>query len=256
MAVGSVLAAWAPAASAEEPSAQDAGALETKEVRVDGRTYRGTIVEMRPRVSVRMRLAGGDELTVPWSEVVSIDGASRETLEAGTPPQLTREEAAREAESKLPEHWYGWQTLLIDAGSATLLLVGNAAALVGLAGYVVGPPVTHAVHGQGGPAVGSGLLRVTLPFALAVLSWELSNNSTNGSSGAPFSAALNGALLGMLGASAIDAGVLAWEPQHPEPPARGALPAAPSIALTPLLAPASDSRHAGPAGGLALIGSF
>jgi hypothetical protein len=246
--VGSVLGtAWAPAAHAQT----------VNEVRVDGRAFRGTILEVRPRVSVRLRLADGDELSVPWSEVVSIDGTPRETLEAGTPRLLTREEAARAAPRT---HWYGWQTLLVDAGSVVLTFTG-AGAPVGIVAYIVGPPVVHAVHGQGGPAVGSALLRLTLPLALAVAGLEVANELTPPNSGGnglgnAYLGLFGGAFVGVAAASAIDASVLAWEPQRPVPTTRGAMPAPPSIAITPMIAPASDLRHATPTGGLAIIGSF
>jgi hypothetical protein len=234
-------------------AAHTAQAQTVNEVRVDGRSFRGTIVEMRPRVSVRLRLTDGDELSVPWSEIVSIDGTPRETLESGTAPLPTREEAARDARRT---HWYGWQTLLVDAGSVVLLFVGAAQA--GIVGYIAGPPVVHAVHGQAGAAVGSGLLRLTLPVALAMVGLELASqvNSGGNTLGNAFFGFFGGAFVGVVAASTIDASLLAWEPQRAAPTTRGALPVAPSIAITPVLAPASDARHAAPIGGVALVASF
>lgn len=239
-------------------AAGTAGAQQTAndEVRVGGRTYRGTVVEVRPRVSVRLRLADGDELTVPWSEVVSLDGTPRETLESGTPPLRTEQEAARSAPRT---HWYGWQTLLVDGGSVVLLLAG--AAPVGVVSYVVGAPIVHVAHRQYAPAVGSGLLRLTLPIAFAFLGAEVANAATPSSSGsnglgAAFVGVFGGAFGGIVAASAIDASVFAWEPRARPPGERNETRSAPSVALVPTLSPSLEPRRPASNAGVALVGSF
>jgi len=237
-------------------AAATAGAQTVDEVRVEGRTYRGTIVETRPRISVRLRLGDRDELTVPWSEIVSVDGVSRESLESGTPPLLTPEQAA----SAVPRtHWYGWQTLIADGGSVALLF-SPYTALVGITGYVVASPVIHGVHGQVGPAVGSALLRLTMPIGLALAGAAVASeltpaNSPNGL-GNVLLGLFGGALLGVVGASAIDASLLAWEPARAASGTKGETRTAPSIALVPVLSPSPEARGSDPIRGLALVGSF
>lgn len=232
-----------------------AGAQAPDEVRVEGRTYRGTIVETRPRVSVRLRLAGGDELTVPWSEIVSVDGAPRESLESGTPPLPTPEQR----ESALPRtHWYGWQTLVADGASVSLLF-SPYTAIVGLAGFVVASPVIHGVHGRAGAAVGSAALRLAMPVGGALTGLYVASKLTSPGSPNAFGNVLlglfGGALLGMVGASAIDASLLGWEHAGAASATNGATQAAPSIALVPVLSPSTEARTA-TTGGFALVGSF
>lgn len=209
-----------------------------------GRSYRGAILQMRPRISVRLRLPDGDELSVPWSEIVSVDGAPRETLESGTPPLLTREAAAASAPHT---HWYGWQTLIAD-GSAVSLLFSPYTSAVALIGYVVASPVIHLVHGQVGPAVGSTLLRLTLPIAFALVGVEVEND--------PWLGAFGGAFLGVVGTSAIDASLLAWEPQRSSPGSERAARASPSFTFVPMLAPKREARGASAVAGLELVGAF
>ncbi len=245
--VGSLLAAATAGAQAQAQPAD--------EVRVEGHTYRGTIVETRPRISVRLRLAGGDELTVPWSEIVSVDGAPRESLESGTPPLPTPEER----ESALPRtHWYGWQTLLAD-GASVSLLCSPYTAIVGIAGFVVASPVIHGVHGRAGAAVGSAALRLVMPVGGALMGLEVASKLTSPNSpnalGDVIMGGLAGAFLGVLGASAIDAALLGWEPARAPSATKGATQAAPSIALVPLLSPSTEPRAA-TIGGFALVGSF
>ncbi|HEX8792927.1 MAG TPA: hypothetical protein VF765_18405 [Polyangiaceae bacterium] len=218
------------------------------EVRVGGRTYRGTILEVRPRISVRLRLANGDELTAPWSEVVSIDGTPRETLESGAPPLRTREEIARAAPRN---HWYGWQTLIVDGGSVALLFTGVGAA-AGIVTFLAGPPIVHVAHGQWGSGAASALLRLTMPFAFAAMgaiggSYAMGNG---------FVGLLGGGFAGVAGASAIDAAVLAWEPRASPPGPTDRPRTAPSIALVPLLSTSPETRTPASVGGLVVLGSF
>ena len=59
--------------------------------------------------------------------------------------------------------WYGWQTLLVDAGSLTLFLAeptGSAGTVFGLIGLAVGAPIVHWAHDHGGEAGLSLALRV------------------------------------------------------------------------------------------------
>lgn len=248
--VGSLLAA-ATAGAQTQTQAQPAD-----EVRVEGRTYRGTIVETRPRISVRLRLAGGDELTVPWSEIVSVDGAPRESLESGTPPLPAPERAALAAPRT---HWYGWQTLVADGASVSLLF-SPFTAIVGLSGFVVASPVIHFAHGQVGSGVGSAALRLAMPVGGALMGLEVASKLTSPNSpnalGDVIMGGLAGAFLGIIGASAIDASLLAWEPARAPSATKGATQAAPSIALMPVLSPSTESRASASVVGVTLVGSF
>lgn len=85
--------------------------------------------------------------------------------------------------------WYGYQTLLADAASLTIGAVafshrgdpyagrfGSTALTLGLiagAGYLLGPPGVHALHGRTSEAESSLTLRFGLPAAAALLSFGL-----------------------------------------------------------------------------------
>jgi hypothetical protein len=218
-------------------------------VQVKGRTFRGTAVETRPGVLVRLRLDDSTEVTVLWSEVVSIDG---EPL----PPATSVKPGPKPAQPDLPRHWYGWQTLLVDAGSVVLLPLAG----VGIVTYAVGPSIVHAAHGRAGPALGSILLRVSMPLVLAVVGVGIgdaatpSNQNYNGVAPAPILGGLTGLVLGVLGAMAIDDAVFAWEPVKPSPAAAG-LGASPSITIVPRITLTGDAEH-GHARWMGIGGSF
>ncbi|HEY3818191.1 MAG TPA: hypothetical protein VGL81_13520 [Polyangiaceae bacterium] len=207
-------------------------------VRVTGHTFHGTVVEARPRVLVRIRLADGAEMTVPWSEVLAIEHADGTPLPLAAPPRATEPAGA-----DLPRHWYGWQILLVDGGSLALLPLGGA----GLVTYAVGPAVVHAAHGRAAPAIGSVLLRVGLPLVLGLaglwvgtVATRPDQNSNDIATGPIFGGAL-GLLAGFIGAMVVDDAVLAWEPVKPSPASKPG--AAAPIRLVPRLALAGDAEH-------------
>ena len=227
-------------------------------IQVRGRTFRGTVVESRPGVLVRIRLDDGAEVTAPWSEVVTID-------DQPLPPATAAKPAPKPAVTDLPRHWYGWQTILVDAGSLLMFLGGAAsqsgtlAAFSGVT-YAVGPPIVHAVHGRAGEALGSVLLRVGLPFLLAVVGVGIgdaatpSNQSNNVFAAGPIVGALTGLVTGVLAAAAIDDAVLAWEPGPVSIPGKGTR-ASPSVVVVPKIALTGDAEH-GHAGWVGIGGSF
>jgi len=126
----------------------------------------------------------------------------------------------------VPKVWYGWQTLLVDlaagaavAGGANSFYssgVGVGIAALGILTYVVGPPIVHAAHHEGGRALGSLGLRIGVPLAGAGLGSAADDGGANFGN---WSGALAGVLTGMIAASVIDAGALAWtrEKQQSEP---------------------------------------
>ena len=218
-------------------------------VQVRGRTFRGTVVETRPGVLVRIRFNDGDEVTVLWSEVVTIDGAS-------PPPAIPIKPGPKLAQPDLPRHWYGWQTLLVDAGSLVLMPLAG----VGIVTYAVGPSIVHAAHGRAGAALGSILLRVSMPLVLAVVGVGIggaatpSNQNYNGVAPAPILGGLTGLVLGVLGAMAIDGAVFAWEPVKPSPAAAGSR-ASSSVIVAPKISLTGDAEH-GHAGWMGIGGTF
>jgi hypothetical protein len=143
------------------------------------------------------------------------------SLPEEAPPSLARNEKpefdhATKLEGYPTEHvgkrkpestWYGWQILISDGASAGMFLAGMAAkegALMGTAAvsFFVVPPIIHSTHGRGG--VGWGSFGIRAGVALLALSAP----STVKASG---DTAAGTALLFGLGATAIDAGALAWE---------------------------------------------
>lgn len=64
--------------------------------------------------------------------------------------------------------WYGWQSFLADAASGGVLAGGLVSwtvepTVIGYAGYLLATPIVHGVHGRGGRAVTSFLMRVLIP---------------------------------------------------------------------------------------------
>jgi hypothetical protein len=93
--------------------------------------------------------------------------------------------AGARAEADPPAgRWYGWQTILVDAGAATAMLVPLALSYgvplksyprpawvalegvfaLGLGTYAVGPATVHLSHGEQGHAAGSVVLRIAGPL--------------------------------------------------------------------------------------------
>lgn len=103
---------------------------------------------------------------------------------------VSTEAAAADAEEANDTHWYGWQTLAVDAAAATTMVVGvatapkggeGAASLllptrlldeppkstttldIGLALYTAGPAIVHAAHGRPLQSIGSAAIRAAGP---------------------------------------------------------------------------------------------
>jgi hypothetical protein len=128
--------------------------------------------------------------------------------------------------------WYGAELLVFDAG--TFVLTGAAAAvdtqapvawvLGGLITYIASGPVIHLLNGNASGAGLSVLMRVGIPFLAGAAGYALAPCSPPSSYDAPSeeTAAWNctwtrvgaaglGGILGILTASALDAGFLAWK---------------------------------------------
>jgi hypothetical protein len=139
--------------------------------------------------------------------------------------------------------WYGWQTLSTDAAALALALLagtssgagisssaGEALGWLALGTYGLGAPAVHFVHRNPGRALGSFGIRLGMPIAGAFAGASLASGCDG------FLCEASGAALGLLigvgGAVAIDAAVLAREtkPKHRDQRA-GLL--VPLVSLTP-----------------------
>ncbi|HEY6460193.1 MAG TPA: hypothetical protein VIY73_08575 [Polyangiaceae bacterium] len=231
-------------------SASAAAAAESDVVEVPGRVFRGTVVEVRERVLVRMRLANGDELTIPWSDVRSLRRA------AGAPPLPTPTPPSWSPPPPATTRWYGGQTLLVDAVAVGAALFAVEPVAIPL--YLLGAPTVHVVHGHPGKAVGSLLLRAALPVGLGaafLAAWPSGDSSDPKGTGVADNGvseklvgAFLGAGLGVVSAIVLDAAVLAREPI-------AAAPAKDSTAArTPTVAPLVMLRSSGDAGRSGWIG--
>lgn len=116
--------------------------------------------------------------------------------------------------------WYGWQTLIADAATVTLVPAvasqldkdGGAIALGMVSSYLLASPIIHLAHGRPGIAAASLGLRTGMPMTGALLGAALSGDCRGSFCG--LEGAAIGFVLGVLGASALDAAVLAREPRE------------------------------------------
>jgi hypothetical protein len=116
--------------------------------------------------------------------------------------------------SEGPGHmWYGWQLVLVDAGSALLLFLPEPR--FALVPYALGAPSVHALNGQGTRAGLSLGLRVLVPAAAAGLGAIAARAGAceRGDGGGVCGGALLGGafLLGMALAAVVDDAVIAWK---------------------------------------------
>jgi hypothetical protein len=165
--------------------------------------------------------------------------------------------------------WYGWQVLLVDAGSILVMIGGAAAqsgAVAGTGGliYLGGPAVVHFAHGNVAKGFGSMGLRLGAPFAGALLGFGVgaASCSSDRTSCAAVGAGL-GFLTGYLAGISIDAGLLAYEDVKAEtsaPAQSGARAPAPRVAKAPKASSSLTvipSAAVTPQGGsVGLVGTF
>jgi hypothetical protein len=150
---------------------------------------------------------------------------------AETPAGATPADKPKE-EEHFRRNWYGYQTLLIDAGALILLVSaiapansnngGLESALIDLSAttYIVGGPVVHLLHGRYAMSGIDLAVRAGAPLVLGVLGAAIgaaAGGSSNNSNGGFFSPAETGAIVGgvlgfsggIVGAIVVDASVLA-----------------------------------------------
>jgi hypothetical protein len=119
-----------------------------------------------------------------------------------------------------PRRWYGWQLLLVDAApivalSARPLDRGRDRAGVFLPGsivYLLAGPIVHNVQDRAFRSLPSLALR---GVALYLLSSSLDRAGCGGSAGGDLCSPSAALPLLLLGASAIDAGLLGWKRDAP-----------------------------------------
>lgn len=164
--------------------------------------------------------------------------------------------------------WYGWQTLISDGVSLSVttvgltlfvngagapdegiapspwFTVGGALAVIGAAGYVLAPLAIHSSHDRTAAAFGGAGLRLLLPLLGAEIGGRVSCGSRSFCAASPGQAV--GFIAGVVAASAIDAGLLAWDDARPAPPDT----ARATFGVAPLLS--ADRRQAG----LRVFGTF
>jgi hypothetical protein len=166
------------------------------------------------------------------------------------------EDQAEDARLGPRRHWYGWQTLAADGASLAALTlvvalstqdrsrnVGNLSGLAwfGALGYELAPGIIHFVHRNPGRGFASMGLRLGLPLAGAFLGASAASGCSGGFACEAGGVGL-GALVGMTGAIAIDAAVLAYD----DAPATGSR----GLSLTPLVSVTQRQAWVGFAGNL------
>jgi hypothetical protein len=175
--------------------------------------------------------------------------------EAAAPPLALAQPAAPPPPNQ--RVWYGNETLLVDGASFALTIlgaglaassggsqVGTALGVTGSLGYLFGGPIVHWVHGRGMPGAGDLAIRLFAPGIMAIvgiipgaiIGGQISgcNDTGDGLDCGILWGFLAGAVVGYLGAIAIDAGVLAWEPPPTVPPA-GTVSAPVAFTLAPIV---------------------
>lgn len=135
------------------------------------------------------------------------------------PPVAAPEKPATTEKTAEPEtRWYGWQTLLADSASTTLMALGvptqsGVPAVIGFVGYLVAPPIIHAAHSRPLAALADVGLRVGLPVIFGIVGNALCKTPDSDLGCAPQVAV--GVLLGMVTAVVVDGAALSFETVTP-----------------------------------------
>ena len=153
------------------------------------------------------------------------------------PPVATRPtlEGAAKSDETSSMRWYGWQPLLIDGAAIPLMVAGvvTDSALAGYPGvvlYCLGGPVVHTVHGLPNKAIVSLALRIGMPSLLGGATFLVVRENDHAAG-----VVLLGGFLGVLGAVAIDAAVIAREPSSPKAAVAAATRERRMVAVKPIL---------------------
>ena len=126
-------------------------------------------------------------------------------------PALPEQDDERNGEPATKRRWYGAPILIVDGAAYVCILIAASdrkltpVAAPGVAGYLLGGPITHLAHGNWGRAGFSVLARGALPLVAAAAA------KCEANSGDCVSDALSLAVIGMLAATALDTAVLSTE---------------------------------------------
>jgi hypothetical protein len=227
---------------------------------------------LRPAHAIAMGTVLGLAVEFPArAQATSAPRTQIETAAAASAPPTRQETASLpQPTSKREPTWYGWQILLADAASGTLMGIaattnGPASAGVfylGLGTYLLlDGPIVHWANGNPHRALESMGLRAGLSFGSGILAAAIgaavgaTQNSRNGGCDACLDAAEFGAagfVHGMFVATILDVALLAFE----EPPGPSlAKPASLQLQLAPVAGlPRDSAGHTVPTFGIA--GSF
>jgi hypothetical protein len=120
-----------------------------------------------------------------------------------------------------PERWYGYQTLLADAAAFGVLVAGAATndrstgqdiAVASVTAYWLGGPIVHLAHDRGETSFASLGLRLGAPVVGGLIGTGLAALAPD-DDGDEYVVGIGlGVLAGVTGAVALDASLLAWEP--------------------------------------------
>jgi hypothetical protein len=111
------------------------------------------------------------------------------------------------------QSWYGWQ-ILASGGASILVAFGLGIVTpefglsLGAAGYLLGGPMIHGVHGSVGKAAASFGINLLSPALLGFIGYGLGGDEGLDA----FGGVVIGASVGILGALLVDSFVLAYEP--------------------------------------------
>jgi hypothetical protein len=154
-------------------------------------------------------------------EVAPIPVQLEEVPAVPSPPAAAPGPAQPAAEPRRSE-WYGWQILLSDAASFTIILAQPArpTATIGVVTYLVVPPFIHFAHGNVKQGFASLALRVLLPPVGAVVGYAAGSFVCNENSSCVDASVAFGGLAGLVGTIVTDTAVLAVERPAPSVQAR------------------------------------
>lgn len=152
---------------------------------------------------------------------------------APTPAMAATRAAVTPRPASRSRRWYGHQLIIGDFVGFSVTLLGTgfgdgAGALVGAAGWALGVPAIHAVHGNYGRAVLSFGLRQGLTWGAAYVGASLACRKPHSEDyRCEAKGVTPGVALGYLTAAIIDVALVAYEPARPVPTVVPTVAAAP-----------------------------
>ncbi len=140
-----------------------------------------------------------------------------DAVPAAPRPPATAPGPAEPAAKPRGSEWYGWQILLSDAASFTIILAQPArpTATIGLVTYLAVPPLIHFAHGNVKQGFASLALRVLLPPVGVIVGYTAGSLVCNENSSCVDASVAFGGLAGLVGTIVTDTAVLAVERPAP-----------------------------------------